>query len=83
MLFYIHALSSILHGQYKSVYIYAILIRFKSLSCFLFSREMFKRNFNSVEMFPCYEDEWCKMCFTDYAVKYSDHPPNAWFLVFR
>lgn len=62
---------------------YAILIRFKLLSCFLLSREMFKRNCNSVEKFPCYEDEWCKMYFTDYAVTYADQPPNAWFLVFR
>ncbi|XP_059699273.1 androglobin [Haemorhous mexicanus] len=46
-------------------------------------REIFKRNFNSVEKFPCYEDEWCKMYFTDYAVTYADQPPNAWFLVFR
>ncbi|XP_014748436.1 PREDICTED: androglobin, partial [Sturnus vulgaris] len=46
-------------------------------------REMFKRNRNSAEKFPCYEDEWCKMYFTDYAVTYADQPPNAWFLVFR
>ncbi|XP_032911403.1 androglobin isoform X2 [Catharus ustulatus] len=46
-------------------------------------REMFKRNHNSAEKFPCYEDEWCKMYFTDYAVTYADQPPNAWFLVFR
>ncbi|KAM3675806.1 LOW QUALITY PROTEIN: androglobin [Ammospiza maritima maritima] len=46
-------------------------------------RELFKRNFNSVEKFPCYEDESCKMFFTDYAVTYADQPPNAWFLVFR
>uniref|UniRef100_A0A8C0UYA7 Androglobin n=2 Tax=Cyanistes caeruleus TaxID=156563 RepID=A0A8C0UYA7_CYACU len=46
-------------------------------------REMFKRNSNSAEKFPCYEDEWCKMYFTDYAVTYADQPPNAWFLVFR
>ncbi|XP_074393682.1 androglobin isoform X3 [Zonotrichia albicollis] len=46
-------------------------------------REIFKRNFNSVENFPCYEDESCKMFFIDYAVTYADQPPNAWFLVFR
>ncbi|XP_037989711.1 androglobin [Motacilla alba alba] len=46
-------------------------------------REIFKRNCNSVEKFPCYEDEWCKMYFTDYSVTYADQPPNAWFLVFR
>ncbi|XP_030912100.1 androglobin [Geospiza fortis] len=46
-------------------------------------REIFKRNFNSVDKFPCYEDESCKMYFTDYAVTYADQPPNAWFLVFR
>ncbi|XP_062344986.1 androglobin [Cinclus cinclus] len=46
-------------------------------------REMFKRNCNSAEKFPCYEDEWCKMYYTDYAVTYSAQPPNAWFLVFR
>ncbi|XP_041325987.1 androglobin [Pyrgilauda ruficollis] len=46
-------------------------------------REIFKRNCNSVEKFTCYEDEWCKMYFTDYTVTYADQPPNAWFLVFR
>ncbi|OXB71393.1 UNVERIFIED_CONTAM: hypothetical protein H355_010722, partial [Colinus virginianus] len=46
-------------------------------------REMFKRNCNSVKMFPCYEDEWYKISFTDYAVTYSDQPPNIWFVVFR
>uniref|UniRef100_H0ZKF9 Androglobin n=1 Tax=Taeniopygia guttata TaxID=59729 RepID=H0ZKF9_TAEGU len=53
------------------------------LSCFLLSREIFKINCNSVEKFPCYEDEWCKMYFTEYEVTYADQPPNAWFLVFR
>nr|XP_030124030.3 androglobin isoform X2 [Taeniopygia guttata] len=46
-------------------------------------REIFKINCNSVEKFPCYEDEWCKMYFTEYEVTYADQPPNAWFLVFR
>ncbi|NXY69194.1 ADGB protein, partial [Glareola pratincola] len=46
-------------------------------------REMFKRNCKSIEKFPCYEDEWCKMSFADYAVTYADQPPNAWFVVFR
>ncbi|XP_039914065.1 androglobin [Hirundo rustica] len=46
-------------------------------------REMFKRNCNLAEKFPCYGDEWCKMYFTDYAVTYDAQPPNAWFLVFR
>ncbi|XP_063246408.1 androglobin isoform X2 [Prinia subflava] len=46
-------------------------------------REIFKRNSNLAEKFPCYEDECCKMYFTDYAVTYADQPPNAWFLVFR
>lgn len=67
----------------QCIYIYAILIRLKSLSCFLLSREMFRRNCNSAEKFPCYEDECCKMYFTDYAVTYSHQPPNAWFLIFR
>ncbi|XP_049656519.1 androglobin [Accipiter gentilis] len=46
-------------------------------------REMFKRNCKSIEKFPCYEDEWCKISFTDYAVTYADQPPNVWFVVFR
>ncbi|KAJ7403645.1 hypothetical protein BTVI_75723 [Pitangus sulphuratus] len=46
-------------------------------------REMFKRNFKSIEKFPCYEDEWCKMSFADYDVTCADHPPHVWFLVFR
>ncbi|NXI56282.1 ADGB protein, partial [Chloroceryle aenea] len=46
-------------------------------------REIFKRNCKSIEKFPCYEDEWCKICFTDYVVTYADQPPNVWFVVFR
>ncbi|XP_064014258.1 androglobin [Pogoniulus pusillus] len=46
-------------------------------------REMFKRNCKSVENFPCYEDEWCKLSFADYAVTYGDQAPNVWFVVFR
>ncbi|KFP08158.1 Androglobin, partial [Calypte anna] len=46
-------------------------------------REMFKRNCKSIEMFPCYEDEHCKVCFDDYSVTYADQPPNVWFVVFR
>ncbi|XP_074436457.1 androglobin [Larus michahellis] len=46
-------------------------------------REMFKRNCKSIEKFPCYEDERCKMSFADYAVTYADQPPNVWFVVFR
>ncbi|XP_051471014.1 androglobin [Apus apus] len=49
----------------------------------LLLREMFKRKCKSIEMFPCYEDEWCKTCFADYAVTYADQPPNVWFVVFR
>ncbi|XP_009944563.1 PREDICTED: androglobin, partial [Leptosomus discolor] len=46
-------------------------------------RKMFKRNCMSIEKFPCYEDEWCKIVFADYAVTYADQPPNVWFVVFR
>ncbi|POI29677.1 hypothetical protein CIB84_006574, partial [Bambusicola thoracicus] len=46
-------------------------------------REMFKKNCNSIKKFPCYEDERCKISFTDYAVTYSDQPPSTWFVVFR
>ncbi|NWW47883.1 ADGB protein, partial [Pedionomus torquatus] len=46
-------------------------------------REMFNRNCKSIEKFPCYEDEWCKMSFSDYSVTYADQPPNVWFVVFR
>uniref|UniRef100_A0A8B9EQN5 Androglobin n=1 Tax=Anser cygnoides TaxID=8845 RepID=A0A8B9EQN5_ANSCY len=58
-------------------------ILFKCLSLFLLSREMFKKNCKSVEKFPCYEDEWCKVSFADYAVTYADQPPNIWFVIFR
>uniref|UniRef100_A0A8C3CIJ8 Androglobin n=1 Tax=Cairina moschata TaxID=8855 RepID=A0A8C3CIJ8_CAIMO len=56
---------------------------FKHLSLFLLSREMFKKNCKSIEKFPCYEDEWCKVSFADYAVTYADQPPNIWFVIFR
>ncbi|KAM6280035.1 androglobin [Porphyrio hochstetteri] len=46
-------------------------------------REMFKRNSTSMEKFPCYEDEWYKIFFADYAVTYADQPPNLWFVLFR
>ncbi|NXA49153.1 ADGB protein, partial [Nothocercus julius] len=46
-------------------------------------REMFKSNCKSIEKFPCYEDEWSKISFTDYVVTYADQPPNVWFVVFR
>ncbi|TRZ17571.1 hypothetical protein HGM15179_009516, partial [Zosterops borbonicus] len=45
--------------------------------------EMFKRNPDSAEKFPCSEDERCKMYFTDYAVTYANQAPHAWFLIFR
>ncbi|XP_074920128.1 androglobin isoform X1 [Chelonoidis abingdonii] len=46
-------------------------------------REMFKSNCQSIKKYPCYEDEWAKTTFADYAVTYFDQPPNFWFLVFR
>ncbi|NWR73225.1 ADGB protein, partial [Centropus unirufus] len=46
-------------------------------------RQMFKRNYNYFEKSPCYEDEWCKMSFADYAVTCDDQPPNTWFVIFR
>ncbi|KFP88714.1 Androglobin, partial [Acanthisitta chloris] len=60
----------------------AIELNFEQFAVMLL-REMFKRNCKSVEMFPCHEDEWCKMSFVDYAVTYTDQPPNSWFVVFR
>ncbi|NXE75474.1 ADGB protein, partial [Cochlearius cochlearius] len=60
----------------------AIELNFEQCAVMLL-REMFKRNCKSVEKFPCYEDEWCKISFADYAVMYADQPPNAWFVVFR
>ncbi|XP_021246615.1 androglobin isoform X2 [Numida meleagris] len=60
----------------------AIELNFEQCAVVLL-REMFKRNCNSIKKFPCYEDEWCKVSFTDYAVTYSDQPPNIWFVVFR
>ncbi|XP_071436997.1 androglobin [Pithys albifrons albifrons] len=52
-------------------------------SAVMLLREMFKGNCKSIEKFPCYEDEWCKMSFADYAVTYGDHPANVWFVIFR
>ncbi|XP_075780494.1 androglobin isoform X2 [Pelodiscus sinensis] len=46
-------------------------------------REMFKSNCKSLRKYPCYEDEWAKTAFIDYAVTYFDQPPNFWFVVFR
>ncbi|XP_069706973.1 androglobin [Phaenicophaeus curvirostris] len=60
----------------------AIELNFEQCAVILL-REMFKRNCKSIEKFPCYEDEWCKMSFADYAVTYVDQPPNMWFVVFR
>ncbi|KGL88395.1 Androglobin, partial [Charadrius vociferus] len=60
----------------------AIELNFEQCAVMLL-REMFKRNCKSIEKFPCYEDEWCKMSFADYAVTYADQPPNVWFVVFR
>ncbi|KAK1209378.1 ADGB protein, partial [Pygoscelis papua] len=60
----------------------AIELNFEQCAVMLL-REMFKRNCKTIEKFPCYEDEWCKISFTDYAVTYADQPPNVWFVVFR
>ncbi|KAK2531414.1 Adgb [Columba guinea] len=60
----------------------AIGLNFEQYAVMLL-REMFKRNCGSVEKYPCYEDEWCKISFADYTVTYADQPPNAWFVVFR
>ncbi|KAK4824678.1 hypothetical protein QYF61_017258 [Mycteria americana] len=60
----------------------AIELNFEQCAVMLL-REMFKRNCKSIEKFPCYEDEWCKVSFVDYAVTYADQPPNVWFVVFR
>ncbi|NXO47094.1 ADGB protein, partial [Aramus guarauna] len=60
----------------------AIELNFEQCAVMLL-REMFKRNCKSIEKFPCYEDEWCKISFADYAVTYADQPPNLWFVVFR
>ncbi|NXN57414.1 ADGB protein, partial [Rynchops niger] len=60
----------------------AIELNFEQCAVMLL-REMFKRNCKSIEKFPCYEDERCKMSFADYAVTYADQPPNVWFVVFR
>ncbi|NWH71812.1 ADGB protein, partial [Piaya cayana] len=60
----------------------AIELNFEQCAVILL-REMFKRNCKSIEKFPCYEDEWCKTSFADYAVTYVDQPPNTWFVIFR
>ncbi|NXC48453.1 ADGB protein, partial [Penelope pileata] len=60
----------------------AIELNFEQYAVMLL-REMFRRNCNSVEKYPCYEDEWCKISFNDYIVTYSDQPPHTWFVVFR
>ncbi|XP_062497932.1 androglobin isoform X1 [Pezoporus occidentalis] len=60
----------------------AIELNFEQCAVMLL-REMFKRNCKSIEKFPCYEDEWCKMSFADYNGSYTDQPPNTWFMLFR
>ncbi|XP_010016744.1 PREDICTED: androglobin, partial [Nestor notabilis] len=60
----------------------AIELNFEQCAVMLL-REMFKRNCKSIEKFPCYEDEWCKMSFADYNGSYADQPPNTWFMLFR
>ncbi|XP_064303063.1 androglobin [Phalacrocorax carbo] len=60
----------------------AIELNFEQCAVMLL-REMFKSNCKSMEKFPCYEDESCKISFADYAVVYADQPPNVWFVVFR
>ncbi|KAI6071446.1 Androglobin [Aix galericulata] len=60
----------------------AIELNFEQCAVILL-REMFKKNCKSIEKFPCYEDEWCKVSFADYAVTYADQPPNIWFVIFR
>ncbi|NWX97622.1 ADGB protein, partial [Nothoprocta ornata] len=60
------------------------LIELNSEQCaIMLLREMFKSNCSSIEKYPCYEDEWSKISFTDYVVTYADQPPNVWFVVFR
>ncbi|NWZ19881.1 ADGB protein, partial [Asarcornis scutulata] len=60
----------------------AVELNFEQCAVILL-REMFKKNCKSIEKFPCYEDEWCKVSFADYAVTYADQPPNIWFVIFR
>uniref|UniRef100_A0A672TIZ1 Androglobin n=1 Tax=Strigops habroptila TaxID=2489341 RepID=A0A672TIZ1_STRHB len=60
----------------------AIELNFEQCAVMLL-REMFKRNCKSIEKFPCFEDEWCKMSFADYNGSYADQPPNTWFMLFR
>ncbi|NXX80560.1 ADGB protein, partial [Urocolius indicus] len=60
----------------------AIELNFEECAVMLL-RKMFKTSCKSIEKFPCYEDEWCKVSFADYTVTYTDHAPNAWFVVFR
>ncbi|KFP33947.1 Androglobin, partial [Colius striatus] len=60
----------------------AIELNFEECAVMLL-RKMFNISCKSIEKFPCYEDEWCKISFADYAVTYADHAPNAWFVVFR
>ncbi|KAM9019058.1 androglobin isoform 1-T1 [Ara ararauna] len=60
----------------------AIELNFEQCAVMLL-REMFKRNCKSIEKFPCYGDEWCKMSFADYNGSYTDQPPNTWFVLFR
>ncbi|XP_041108296.1 androglobin isoform X2 [Polyodon spathula] len=46
-------------------------------------RHIFRSNEKSVQLYPCFHDEWTKMCFDDYCVTYPDQPMNSWFIVFR
>lgn len=46
-------------------------------------RHIFRSNEKSVQLYPCFHDEWTKMCYDDYCVTYPDQPMNSWFIVFR
>ncbi|XP_039603469.1 androglobin isoform X2 [Polypterus senegalus] len=46
-------------------------------------RHIFNSNIKSVQLYPCYQDEWTTMCFAEYSVTYLEQPMNTWFVVFR
>uniref|UniRef100_W5NGY4 Androglobin n=1 Tax=Lepisosteus oculatus TaxID=7918 RepID=W5NGY4_LEPOC len=46
-------------------------------------RDIFTSSEKTVELYPCYKDEWTRTSFIDYSVNYQDQPNNSWFVVFR
>lgn len=48
----------------------------------LLSRYIFSNDERTAELYPCREDEWTRITFTDYSVPLPELA-NSWILVFR